>query len=396
MRRTIFFDLEGPLSPQDNAYEVMKLVGKEGKAGEGGKEGARVFEAISKYDDFISLQEREGYEPGDTLALIVPFLLLHGVTEAEIKRVSERAKLVDGARELFERLQEGGGEKEGKEREKEGKGGEKWEVYIISTSYEQHAYNVGRRLGVPEENIVCTRLDLEGARARLGEKEAFFSLVEKVEEDLIGLYSSIDEAGRERFVSRLDEFFFRQLPALGYDVLGATRVVGGERKAEAVRKIARAKGVRLSEVIAVGDSITDYKMLREVAQHGGVAVVFNGNEYAVPYANVGLASLNVGSLWVLCDAFARGGKRAVFEEVRRREEEKRWREEKKRWREEEKCGVFGGFSGFSGFGRFGGFSGFEIPYFHNLERADERRRAEIIKLHKAFRMRVREDAGRLG
>ncbi len=220
--------------------------------------------------------------------------------------------------------------------------------------------------------------------------------MEKVEEDLIGLYSSIDEAGRERFVSRLDEFFFRQLPALGYDVLGATRVVGGERKAEAVRKIARAKGVRLSEVIAVGDSITDYKMLREVAQHGGVAVVFNGNEYAVPYANVGLASLNVGSLWVLCDAFARGGKRAVFEEVRRREEEKRWREEKKRWREEEKCGVFGGFSGFSGFGRFGGFSGFEIPYFHNLERADERRRAEIIKLHKAFRMRVREDAGRLG
>ena len=393
MRRTIFFDLEGPLSPQDNAYEVMKLVGKEGKVGEGGKEGARVFEAISKYDDFISLQEREGYEPGDTLALIVPFLLLHGVTEAEIKRVSERAKLVDGARELFERLQEGGGEKEGKEREKEGKGGEKWEVYIISTSYEQHAYNVGRRLGVPEENIVCTRLDLEGARARLGEKEAFFSLVEKVEEDLIGLYSSIDEAGRERFVSRLDEFFFRQLPALGYDVLGATRVVGGERKAEAVRKIARAKGVRLSEVIAVGDSITDYKMLREVAQHGGVAVVFNGNEYAVPYANVGLASLNVGSLWVLCDAFARGGKRAVFEEVRRREEEKRWREEKKRWREEEKRGEFGGFSGFSGFGRFGGF---EIPYFHNLERADERRRAEIIKLHKAFRMRVREDAGRLG
>jgi len=394
MRRTIFFDLEGPLSPQDNAYEVMKLVGKEGKAGEGGKEGARVFEAISKYDDFISLQEREGYEPGDTLALIVPFLLLHGVTEAEIKRVSERAKLVDGARELFERLQEGGGEKEGKEREKEGKerekegkGGEKWEVYIISTSYEQHAYNVGRRLGVPEENIVCTRLDLEGARARLGEKEAFFSLVEKVEEDLIGLYSSIDEAGRERFVSRLDEFFFRQLPALGYDVLGATRVVGGERKAEAVRKIARAKGVRLSEVIAVGDSITDYKMLREVAQHGGVAVVFNGNEYAVPYANVGLASLNVGSLWVLCDAFARGGKRAVFEEVRRREEEKRWREEEKRWREEEKRGEFGGFSG---------FGGFEIPYFHNLERADERRRAEIIKLHKAFRMRVREDAGRLG
>ena len=41
--------------------------------------GDRIFEVISRYDDLLTLEEREGYEPGDTLALIVPFLILHNI-----------------------------------------------------------------------------------------------------------------------------------------------------------------------------------------------------------------------------------------------------------------------------------------------------------------------------
>ena len=67
----ICFDLEGPLSPQDNAYELMRLF----------PNGGKIFEVISRYDDLLTLEEREDYEPGDTLALIVPFLLLHNISE---------------------------------------------------------------------------------------------------------------------------------------------------------------------------------------------------------------------------------------------------------------------------------------------------------------------------
>ena len=123
----------------------------------------------------------------------------------------------------------------------------------------------------------------------------------------------------DRIVNRLDEFFFQQLPALGFDVF-STRVIGGERKAEAIRAIAHEKGIALRDVIAVGDSITDYKMLNEVATHDGVAVVFNGNEYAVPYANVGLASVDIRFLYLVCEAFERGGKGAVIDVVTRWED----------------------------------------------------------------------------
>ena len=74
MANFIAFDLIGPLSPQDNAYDLMKLF----------PNGDRVFEVLSRYDDLLTLEEKEGYEPGDTLALIVPFLVLHNITEENI------------------------------------------------------------------------------------------------------------------------------------------------------------------------------------------------------------------------------------------------------------------------------------------------------------------------
>ena len=53
----IFFDMEGPLSIQDNAYELMKLF----------PDGGQVFEVISRYDDLRALDGRDDYDPGDTL-----------------------------------------------------------------------------------------------------------------------------------------------------------------------------------------------------------------------------------------------------------------------------------------------------------------------------------------
>jgi energy-converting hydrogenase A subunit R len=356
MEKTICFDLEGPLSPQDNAYEVLKLVGKG---------GASVFEVISRYDDVISLEERQGYEPGDTLALIVPFFLLHGITEEDIERVSKRAKIVEGAENLFKRLL-----------------AENWDVFIISTSYRQHAYYIGRKLGISEDHILCTELDLEKSL-----QNDTISAIEEVEEAIIELHSDMDNANR--IVKRLDEFFFHQLPSLGFDIF-TTRVVGGERKADAVRVIAHEKGIKLRDIIVVGDSITDYKMLKEVAAHGGLSVAFNGNEYAVPYANVGLASVDIRFLYIVCDAFARGGKGEAMEVVTT------WEENREGFKANPEVIPDGYITADIKDFISGGKQAMSFPYFHNLERADKRRAEEIIALHKQLRMRLREDAGKLG
>jgi energy-converting hydrogenase A subunit R len=359
MTRTICFDLEGPLSPQDNAYEVMKLIGPA---------GSRIFEAISRYDDLLALEGRPDYEPGDTLALIVPFFLLHGITEADIRAVSARAKIVEGAEYLFDQLRADG-----------------WEIFIISTSYEQHAYNIGQQLAVPLDHIICTRLTLRERQQQL--PDTFFSLIRAAEAELLEFSAALERAETDRLLKdRLNTLFFQQLPALGYDTF-ATRVIGGERKAEAVRRIARERGMAIRDIIAVGDSITDFKMLREVAAHNGIAVVFNGNEYAVPYANVGLASADIRFLYLICRAFERGGKEAARALVMGWEEN-RDAFETEPGRIPDKF-ITPDLRDFLATQR-------EIPYFHQLERADDAAREEILRIHKRFRMLVRVDAGKLG
>ena len=269
----ICFDLEGPLSPQDNAYEVTSLV----------ENGDVIFEALSRYDDVLALAGRENYEPGDTLALIVPFLLTHGIREQDITEVSSRALIVSGAKDLITRLNNSG-----------------WDVHIISTSYEQHAHQIGAALGVDRDHISCTRLDLEGMRERL--TEGGVACIRDIENDIL----NIDD--EKELFQRLDDFYLNELKETGFgDLFAQVQVVGGARKVAALERIAASHGVTPGEVIAVGDSITDFAMLGRVRDSGGVAIVFNGNEYAIPYANVALAGTDIGLVWEFADARARGG-----------------------------------------------------------------------------------------
>ena len=130
----ICFDLEGPLSPQDNAYDVLALA----------ENGHKIFEVISRYDDILTLESREDYEPGDTLKLIVPFLIYRGISENEIREVSSRAKIVSGVKEIIPALKEEG-----------------WNVYVISTSYQQHAYNICEQIGISREMLRVRVLSLK-------------------------------------------------------------------------------------------------------------------------------------------------------------------------------------------------------------------------------------------
>ena len=363
MTNIICFDLEGPLSPQDNAYEVMGLI----------KDGHKIFEVISRYDDILTLGGREGYEPGDTLSLIVPFLIHHGIKEEDIKRVSDTAKIVDGVKYTIERLKK-----------------LRWEYYIISTSYQQHAHNIAAKIGVSRDRIYCTKLPLDRYVASV--KDADSSLMDEVEKDILEtLHPTLDDD--KKIKERLDRFFWADLPKTGLGkVVGEVKVVGGQRKVDAVYDIAKKKDRGLDEMIVVGDSITDYKMLREVRDKGGVGVVFNGNEYCIPYGNVGLAATDMRMILVVVDAYDCGQKKGVMHAVAQWEEKggellkdpktipvdiipddvRDFLEEKKR------------------------DPGFFYPGFGVLENAGKGKQDEVLKLHKEARKLVRGDAAKLG
>ena len=330
MTNFICFDLEGPLSPQDNAYELMKLF----------PNGDRVFEVISRYDDLLTLEEREGYEPGDTLALIVPFLILHDISESNITTLAAKASFTGGATKLVSWLEYSG-----------------WKVFCITTTYEQYATYITQKLGIFAHKVACTPFPLNKLRQALSEEE--LKLLRQAEEDILTMQPIKDD---ERIKQRLDDFFWKKLPAtdLGM-VIKEVKPVGGRRKVAALNRFADKYTQPLSKWIVVGDSITDFRMLQTVDEAGGVAIAFNANEYALPYSTMSLASISVSDLTEVLQAWQKGQRKGVEKIVKEKE-------------------------------KIGGSE--DRGYFHWL--SGRKNIDEVIEIHKRIRRLVREEAGKLG
>jgi len=330
INKFICFDLEGPLSPQDNAYELMKLF----------PNGDRIFEVISRYDDLLTLEEREDYEPGDTLALIVPFLILHNISEANITALAAQASLTGGAAKLISQLQHSG-----------------WRVFCITTTYEQYAIHITQKLGIYAHNVACTPFPLNKLRATLCQEN--LKLLQQAEADMLPMQPVADD---KRIKQSLDNFFWEKLPATN---LGAAitqvKPVGGRRKVAALTRFAEAYHQPLSNWVVVGDSITDFRMLQAVEEAGGLAIAFNANEYALPYSTMGLASTFISDLMEILQVWEQGQRSKVEKFIKQKE----------------KAGGAG-----------------ERSYFHWLSGRKDIN--DVIAVHKRIRRLVREEAGKLG
>jgi len=331
MSKFICFDLEGPLSPQDNAYDLMKLF----------PNGDKIFEVISRYDDLLTLEERPDYEPGDTLALIVPFLILHNITEDNITTLAAEAKLTGGAAKLVSWLESSS-----------------WKVFCISTTYEQYAMHITQKLDIYTHRVACTPFPLDSFRANLTKEET--QLLKQAEVDILKMHPPKDD---ERIKKSLDKFFWERLPETD---LGAAikevKPIGGRRKVDALKKFAEKNDQPLDKWVVIGDSITDFRMLQAVEEAGGLAIAFNANEYALPHATMGLASTSIFDLKEILEAWQKEGHPWVERVVKYKE----------------KYGAKGG----------------DNNNFHWLSGRKDLK--EVIEIHKRIRKLVREEAGKLG
>ena len=82
--KVLFTDGEGPIVFKDLAADITE------------KTVPRLFPVLSFYDDYLVEVGTEGYQAGDTLALIVPHLLAHDVTDEDVAREAKEAKVCLG------------------------------------------------------------------------------------------------------------------------------------------------------------------------------------------------------------------------------------------------------------------------------------------------------------
>ena len=266
--------------------------------------------------------------------------MLHNISENDIAALATKASLTDGAAGLISQLQF-----------------KSWKIFCISTSYEQYAIHITHKLGIYAHNVACTPFPLDKFRATLRKEDS--ALLQQTEQDILTM-SPVDDD--DKIKQRLDYFFWEKLPTTDLGMaIKEVKPVGGRRKVAALNKFADTYEQSLSRWVVIGDSITDFRMLQAVEEAGGLAIAFNANEYALPYATMSLASTSISDLMEVSEAWQKGGRKGVEKIVKEKEE-------------------------IGGTGDGG--------YFHWLSGSKDI--DEVIKVHQRIRRLVRQEAGKLG
>ncbi|MEM3744922.1 MAG: hypothetical protein QW323_00325 [Candidatus Bathyarchaeia archaeon] len=294
MMKIFITDCEGPISKNDNAFELSSWLIPEGD---------KLFTLISRYDDVLAdIVKKPGYKAGDTLRLIVPFLKAYGATNALMKRFSsETLLLIPGAGEALRYIRS------------------IMPTFMVSTSYEPYINALCDAIDFPTENVYCTKIDIDKYYMTAEEVERIKSLREEIInmpmiEIPLGA-KTLDDLPPEtrRVIKRLDEIFWKEIADMRIGAaIREVNPIGGYEKARAVREIASIFGGDLSSIIYVGDSITDVESFRLVRKNGGLTVSFNGNQYAVREAEIAVLSHNAIILAVLAEQFKKFGKEHVL------------------------------------------------------------------------------------
>ena len=268
-------DCEGPLSVNDNAFEL---------AGHFIEDGEKFFQIISHYDDILVDEiKRPGYNAGNTLKLILPFLKAYGATNLNMREFSSKnVLLIPGARATLGLLQF------------------IMPSYIVSTSYEPYIRALCDLTNFSFDQCYCTRLDLDSHP--LSEQDR-----EKLKKFRLSIVTDPE-------FDNLERIFWEEIPGMEISsLIEEVKPVGGEAKKEAVMDIIARNNFQASDLMYVGDSITDVEPLNYANKNGGIAVSFNGNEFALDNASIAIISDNTIITSTIADLFNRYDSEMVLE-----------------------------------------------------------------------------------
>ncbi len=295
MKRIFISDCEGPISKNDNAFELAANFIPNGDV---------LFANISKYDDVLAdILQKPGYTAGSTLKLILPFFKAYNVTDKQMESFSEsNIMLIANSRNTLSHVQS------------------ITEAFIVSTSYEHYIKALCKATEFPYKNTYCTKVSIDKCPITPREKDRLKQIAQEISTmKLIDIpkstktiedFSQSDRAA----IQRLDQIFWNEIPKMFVSkFLIDVVTVGGEQKAEAIRDVIKRLSANLEDVMYVGDSITDVEAFKLVRESGGLTISFNGNSYAVKNAEVAVLSESNLVSAVMADLFSKLGKENTLE-----------------------------------------------------------------------------------
>ena len=155
MSRVFVSDCEGPISKNDNAFELAENFIPNGD---------KLFTNISLYDDVLAdVLKKPGYTAGSTLKLILPFFKAYGVTDRQMEDFSAKnIILIADSKNTLHHIQKIA------------------DSFIVSTSYEHYIKALCKAIDFPYENTYCTKVSLDKSAIVPDEKERLKKIAQEI------------------------------------------------------------------------------------------------------------------------------------------------------------------------------------------------------------------------
>ena len=273
--KSFITDCEGPLTLNDNAYELaVHFI----------ENGGELFKVLSLYDDYLAdIVKKENYKVGNTLKFILPFFVCENLKNQDMIDFSQKnIYAVRDSKFLLKYLKKA------------------MNTYIVSTSYGQYIEALSNYMDFPFENTFYTKVDVDALTLNDEEMEK----IAKFKQEILD-----DSENYELF----DEIFYSEIPKMGiYETIKEINVVGGEGKKEAIDEIIGRDNINTGEILYIGDSITDVEPLDFARKNNGISISFNGNEYPLKVAEIAIVSPSAITTCVIANIYAKDDKQTVL------------------------------------------------------------------------------------
>jgi len=321
----IILDIEGPQLLNDDAQELMIFLAKmfdgwdkilsyiviepldETEEGMTTGEiiGARFFKRISSIDDiwgdFHRIPKDPSYSSGHTLKVILAFLKALGATYQSLYDFSRGSlRLVPNVKDVVARLRE------------------KYNVWMVSTSYEFFIRAYCDLIGFPFENVYCTSVNQAEFDDIVIKQDEVTKLLEFMKEvaamPIIDYDKKTGEVIPEYqvYYDRITTFIWDYVYSIAAgELLRQVCPVGQIQKKEAAEKILRKVPISLIDVMVVGDSQTD-RQIAKLVKGTGLVMMFNAKGEVCKESDIMYIGEDARAIEEVADVFVKQGREGVI------------------------------------------------------------------------------------
>ncbi|AGI48397.1 archaeal conserved hypothetical protein [Thermoplasmatales archaeon BRNA1] len=267
--------------------------------------GAKFYDLLDRYDNVTTyvLNRTDTGHSGDVMRLIAPFLKAFGATDYSVlKFFKDGMRFNPGAEDCIRYLKA------------------LMPMYIDTVMYQHAADDICDKLDLNDCLAGASSLDLDHSEMTKKEARDLRKMAEsivklKLPKTQYDLNVPLELSGEEvKLVTALDDVFINKFQSTeAQKMIGEMSSVGANEKAYSLLDIRKTTQIDLDGTMYVGGESIDFQVMDLIKDGNGLALSFNGTEFAVHGANVMVLSEDCTVAAFLGSVFYDTGIQGVFD-----------------------------------------------------------------------------------